>query len=81
MNKEPLYKTLRHYRIPTVCWAFVLMWSYIHVVRIMFDNLEHLNLQVLGLAAAFLTQAVISTRDVLKDLRDPMNDEHHKIEK
>ena len=81
MNKEPLYKTLRHWRIPTVSWAFVLMWSYVHVVQIMFDNLDKLNVQVLGLAGAFLTQAVISTRDVLKDLRNPMDDEHFRNNK
>ncbi len=71
----PHHKTLRHYRIPTVCWAFVLMWSYVHVVYIMFSNLDKLDIQSLGLAGAFLTQAVISTRDILKDLRTPMDDE------
>ncbi len=71
----PHHKTLRHYRIPTVCWAFVLMWSYVHVVYIMFSNLDKLDIQALGLAGAFLTQAVISTRDILKDLRTPMDDE------
>ncbi len=71
----PHHKTLRHYRIPTVCWAFVLMWSYVHVVYIMFSSLNELDIQSLGLAGAFLTQAVISTRDILKDLRTPMDDE------
>jgi hypothetical protein len=71
----PHHKTLRHYRIPTVAWAFVLMWSYVYVVRIIFKDLHALNMESLVAVFGFLTQAVISTRDILKDLRTPMDDE------
>lgn len=71
----PHHKTLRHYRIPTIAWAFVLMWSYVYVVRIVFGQLHEMSIESLVAVFGFLTQAVISTRDILKDLRIPMDDE------